>query len=80
MVEEMSEFFDDEEPSARVESDLYAARIEYRNAKFRRAVALVGRGIGMVLFFYSGHKCTFRSLPGFCSSSSLAGPCLQMSL
>ena len=54
MVEEMSEVFDDEEPSARLESDLYAARIEYRNAKFRRAVALVARGIGMVAILLFG--------------------------
>ena len=50
----MNESFDRRKSSARLESDLYSVRIEYRNAKFRRAVALVARGIGMVAILLFG--------------------------
>ncbi|MAI73169.1 MAG: hypothetical protein CMM01_19995 [Rhodopirellula sp.] len=42
-----------QESSANLESKLYAARIEYRNAKFRRAVATIARGIGICYLLWS---------------------------
>ena len=54
MVSETSKGSDNQESRASLEFDFYAATIEYRNAKFRRAGALVARGIGIVVILLFG--------------------------